>query len=430
MSIDRALAYIENFKLNDKLRIDRNKRYYDCKNDAIHNRVFEDSTKPNNKFSSSWGKYIVTLITGYFIGKPVTYWSKNESLLKLINSNLEYDSLHNQEIEKDCSIYGVGYELIYIEDKKVKYKRLPPQNVIPIFSNGINNELLYAIHFFEDVDILTNNKDMYIEIYSKESIRRYLKNGSGIKKIDEVVNVFKNVNINVFLNNADMRGDFEHVIRLIDGYDFALSDTANFREELNDSYLVFKNTNLEQEDIIQMKQKRVISIEDTEQGMQSNVSWLNKDSNDAEQENYKQRLSDDIKRFSFVSDIDAAKSHTTAASAKIGLLGIEQVCVEKESYFRKALLNRIKLICEIEFIKNNDIDYSDVRLVFVRNMPIDMSVIGDTAVKLSPFVSKRTLLSQLPFISDVDEELKRKQEEEVWDAYKVGELFGGEDFDE
>ena len=430
MNIERVLAYIEDFKANDYKRLAKNKRYYDCKNDSIMNRTFSDSTKPNNKYTSSWAKYITTLISGYFMGKPITYWSENKELMEIINSNLEYDVLHNQEIARDTSIYGIGCEILYLDsDKNVKYKRIDPTSVIPIYSCDIEKELLYVIRFWNHYDVVSKSEKLYIDVHSKESITSYVKDIGGIAKINELINPFKMVNINIFYNNADGVGDAEPVLKLIDGYDFALSDTANFREELNDSYLVFKNTNLDSEDVIQMKQKRIISIEDTEQGMASSVNWLNKDSNDAEQENYKQRLADDIKKFSFVADIETAKSHTTATSAKIGLLGIEQVCVDKECQFRKAILNRLKLICSIENTKGNLISSEGVTLTFVRNIPIDLSVIGDTIVKLAPFVSKRTLLSQIPFISNVDGELEQKAQEDLQNTYDVN-IFKEDSFNE
>lgn len=430
LTIDMILAYINDFKINELNRMLKNKRYYDCKNDAITNRTFSDITKPNNKYTSSWAKYITTLISGYFMGKPVTYWTNDNRLSGILSKNHEHEIMHNQNIEKDCSIYGMAAEILYLDsDKSVKFERVDPTTVIPIYSGDIEKELLYVIRFWDREDIVTHMKKTYIDVHSKNFVTSYLKSSDGIKKINEEINVFDGVNINIFYNNSDATGDAEPVLRLIDGYDLALSDTANFREELNDSYLVFKNTNLDTEDVVQMKQRRIISIEDTEQGMQSSVSWLNKDSNDAEQENYKQRLAEDIKKFSFVADIETAKSHTTATSAKIGLLGIEQVCIDKESQFRKSLLNRAHLICSIERTRGYKVSTNDLTITFVRNIPLDLSVIGDTVAKLSPFVSKRTLLSQIPFVSDIDEELKQKALEDKLHAYEE-DIFAGDGVNE
>lgn len=412
------LKYIDDYKVNFLPKLLRNKRYYDCKNDSIMNRKFEDTTKPNNKHATSWSRYITTVISGYFLGKPVSYGTQQEKLKEIISANTTKEISHNQLLEKDCSIYGLACELLYVdEDKKVKFEKINPCGVILIYSNSIDKELLYGIRFWDNKDIITSKNATHIEVYSSEYIKCYVLNGTDIREESSNLHIFKSVPINVYYNNDDVTGDSECVQSLIDAYDLALSDTSNYREELNDSYLVFKNTNLETNDIITMKSKRVIQIEDAENGMQSDVRWLNKDSNDTENENYKNRLSEDIKRFSFVADIECGKSHTTATSAKIGLLGIEQICVNKESWFRIGLLRRLQLICNVINVKDENLSVDDVSITFVRNVPIDLTVISDAIVKLMPLVPKQLLLEQLPFIADVAKAMELKAEEDKLDPY-------------
>ena len=70
MTLEQVKKYIEDFKTRYLPQLQKNKRYYECRNDVITNRTFTDSTKPNNKISTPWAEYIVTLISGYFAGKP------------------------------------------------------------------------------------------------------------------------------------------------------------------------------------------------------------------------------------------------------------------------------------------------------------------------------------------------------------------------
>ncbi len=410
--------YIEVFKVKYLPKLIDNKKYYDTKNVTINNRAFTDITKPNNKIATSWSRYITILINGYFIGKPVTYQSQNKDFVDLITKYKNKEDSHNQAIGKDCSIYGLSAELLFLdENKQVDFAKLNPQTVIPIYSNDINGDLLYCIRYWEEDNIVNDEKITHIEVYSNESIKYYEKNKNGITLIKEDEHYFKQVPINIFYNNEDMTGDAECVHKLIDGYDLSLSDTSNFREELNDSYLVFKNTNLENEDIITMKQNRIIQIEDSSDTGQSSVNWLNKDSNDSENENYKNRLAEDIKRFSFVADIESAKSHTTATSAKIGLIGIEQIVSEKEDYFRNGLIRRLKLICNIYNLYGNDFTVDDVKITFVRNIPIDLSVTADAISKFRGLVSDESLLEQIPFISDIELEKERIQKQNELNSY-------------
>lgn len=428
LSLPMIEKYIELYKTDYLPKLLKNKRYYDSKNDLIMNRVFEDITKLNNKIATSWSKYISTLISGYFMGKPVTYDTQDKIFIDYVTNKVNKEIIHNQMIERDCSIYGIGVELVYLnEQKEVSYDHVDPLGVIAIYDNGLPKQLQYVIHYTEITDILDNSVKRIVDVYSQQDVSRYEVSLHGLRLVGTVKHLFREVPINIFYNNKDMRGDSECVHTLIDGYDLALSDTANFRQELNDSYLVFKNTNLETDDIITMKERRIISIEDADQGSASDVSWLNKDSNDSENENYKARISEDIKRFSFVADIESAKSHTTATSAKIGLMGIEQICAEKETYFREGLLKRARLICSIEGLWK-DLQYpSDLTITFVRNIPVDLSVLGDTITKFASFVSKRTLLKQIPFVNDVEGELASMEAEKQLGKYEEDNFLDDEE---
>lgn len=432
LTIDLIDKYIEVFKVRYLPRLQRLKRYYDCKNDKIMNRAFQDKSKPNNKIATPWGKYISDIVSAYFIGKPVTYTSKDTELLEQLTNIYRYndESTQNQQLAIDMSIYGIAYELLYLDDnKQIRFNVVNPQSIIPIYDNTIAGNLLYCIRFYDTEDILTSEITTHIEVYTENEILHYTKNHNGTIFIGSVEHYFKDIPVNVYRNNNDCFGDFEKVIPLIDGYDLSLSDTANAREELNNSYLVFKNTNLEDDDILQMKEKRIIQIEDTQEGMQSSLQFLNKDSNDVEAENYKARLEKDIHKFSYVNDLLEAKSHTSATQARLSMMGLEQLTAIKESFFRFGLTRRIEMICNMLSTLGNSYNFNDVSMTFIRNIPLDINVVADTLSKLAPFVSRETLLSQLPFVADVQEEISKIQRENEINSYtRAFDL--GDDLDE
>lgn len=427
MTIERIEKYIEDFKFRYQPRLLKNKRYFDCKNDTIMNRTFVDVTKPNNKIATPWANLVCNLISGYFAGKSITYDTQSEELKAILTSYSVKEVSHNQSIAKDCSIYGIAAELLFINgNKQVQFEKIEPSTVIPIYSTDITKELIYCIRFWDSTDILTNETTTNIEVYDSREITYYSKSVNGTVLTGKESHYFKEVPINIYYNNEDLSGDAEKVHHLIDGYDLSLSDTANFREELNDSYLCFRNTNLDEEAIISMKQNRIICIEDTEQGMQSDVSWLNKDSNDTENENYKNRLASDIKMFSCISELEN-KSHTTATAAKLSMMALEQSCATKETYFRKALLNRWEMVCNYYNLLGSNISIEDLKITFLRNIPVDMAVIADSIAKFAPYISKRSLLSQLPFISDIDGELSAMEQENSINSYDEDILSGDDD---
>lgn len=430
LSENDVMKYINAFKDCIQPQLWRLKRYYDGHNDAIMARSFADKTKPNNKIATPWSKYITDLSTAYFIGKGVSYNSVDTTLLKSISLLSDYndESAKNQQLAINASIYGVAYELIYLygKDAKVRYSVLDTDTVIPIYSDDIEEDLIYAIRFYDVTDITTNVTTTKVVLYSETHVTNYEISNSVIKMATAPTpHYLKEVPVNVYKNNNDCVGDSANLLALIDGYDFSLSDTANSRQELMNSYLVFKNCNLEDDDILKMKQKRVITIEDVDQGMQSSVTFLNRDTNDVELDNYTNRLEKDIKTFSGVGDLES-KSHQSATSAEMSMMGLTQNVAIKENYFRYALLRRIELICNALALKGLEFDFTTVKITFTRNLPVDTGVVADVISKLRGVVSTETLIQQLPFVTDVSTEMQRLEKENEINSY-ANMLQGGDD---
>ena len=77
---------------------------------------------------------------------------------------------------------------------------------------------------------------------------------------------------------------------------------------------------------------------------------------------------------------------------------------------------------------SNGTDYDlmqAINIVFYKNLPKSENDLYDMVSKLSGIVSDKTLLSQLPFIKNVEEEMKQKQEEESEKAKQFMENYDG-----
>jgi SPP1 family phage portal protein len=429
MSTERIKKYIEVFKVRDLPRLEKLKRYYDDKNDTIMNRVFTDTTKPNYKIANSWADYIANISANYFVGKPVTYNSANTDMLSEMNAIFKYNDeiTCNNTLALNESIYGYSTELLYLDNNsQIRFAPVDVRNMILIYENTIEQNLLYAIRFYYTSDILTENKTLNVEVYSDTEINYYTEIEGVLTFIDSKDHYFNNVPVNVYKNNDDLTGDYEKVIPLIDAYDLAQSDSSNEREAFNEAYLVFRNCNLDDSTILNMKETRNLIIEDSENGMQSSVDFLTKNINGVDSEQNKSRLENDIHKFSYVEDMSGsnAKSHTSATGARLSMLGLEQIMARKEANFRYGLTRRIKLICELLNLKGEKYDFRSVSMSFVRNIPQDIGVTADVISKLRGLCSDETLLEQLSFITDVEQEKKRLEVQNSLNSY--ANMFGGD----
>ena len=407
------LAYINVFKAKYSPKLIKNKKYYDVLNPAIMSKTVEDTTKSCEKVPIAFSRYITTLISGYFMGKPVSYSIPDDNLSTIISLNRNKEISHNTSLEKDASIYGIAYELLYLDgNKNLKFTKLNPETVIPIYSNEIDGELLYVIRFWDETDILTNNDTINVEVYSNEDIKFFKHSSGGLELTEIKEHYFKTCPIIPIFNNEDRTGDSECVQKLIDCYDKSISSSQDFFNELNDSYLVIYNSDLDDETIKKMKSNRIFAVDSADTGGNAKIEWLTRDGKNSENESFNNRIVDDILTFSFVKDLQqATKSHISVESTKMGLMGVEQLCVEKETFFRTALLKRLEIICNVYNLFGNNFDFTDVKITFVRNIPQNISAISDTVSKLKDTVSTKTLLSQIPFVQSVDDELKQLEEE-------------------
>ena len=423
LSIEHIDKYIDVYKSSKLPKLLKQERYYNAKNDTIMNRTFKDASKPNTKIAIPYASYIADNFTSYFVGKPITINSPNEELLTVMSEILSknnFDS-HNISIAKDMAIYGLGAELLYIDEaKKIRFARLEPTSIIPIYSTSIEEELLYCIRFYDEQDILSNEVTTYIEVYSADAVTTYKKNMAGTTLTGTIEHHFKKVPINIYKNNDAITGDFEKVIPLIDALDLAMADTSNGIQFFNDCYMLFKGVdNLEPEEIQAMKENRVIAVSGID-GQQVDVSFLTKTSNDLEMENFKNRLVQEIHKQSKMPNIEevANKSHVSASAVRMSLLSTEQVVAIKEKEFKRALQRKFELIINVLNMLGASFSVGEITMTFNRNVPQAIESLSDAIVKLSGIVSKETILEQLPIVSDVQLELERLNKESSINSYE------------
>lgn len=391
-------------------RLQKLYEYYKGKT-AICGRILADASKPNNKIVNPYASYITDTFTGYFLGEPITYTSKNEQLLARIDELYNYndEAAENAELAKDASIFGVAYELLYTdENADIRFKKIDAIKAIPIYDNTLEEDLLYFIRYYDNTDIMTNKTTTFVEVYSREWIRYYVDEYA-LEFVREVPHAFKEVPINIYQNNEELLGDFENVISLIDAYDKITSDSVNDMEYFADCYLaLYGMSGTEPEDITAMKEQRVLLME-----TDARAEWLTKQINDTYVENLKNRIDTQIHKFSrcpALTDADFA-ANASGVAMKYKLMGLETATSKKERAFKKALQRRLELICNIYSVMGTDFDYREIQMNFTRNIPSNLVEMADVISKIGHLLSEETQISLLPIEINAIDELQKKQAE-------------------
>ena len=408
MTPERIQAYIDDYRINKMPKMLKMKAYYEGQHDILK-RVMSDTSKPNNRVVHGYANYITNTMTAYFMGNPVKYKFNDEGEQTKMDDVFRYNDepAENISVEKDTSIYGAGYELVYVDSAgEIRFKRLDAIGCIPIYDTTLEEELLYLIRFYSNYDLLDLVETIYVDLYTRDRIISYKSvAGEQLVYIGEMLHGFKGyVPISIYKNNEEEMGDFENVISMIDAYDRTVSDSINDMDQFADSYLVLKGIGAADDtDLATMKENRLLLLDD-----ESDAKFLVKDVNDTYSKNIEDRLNDDIYKFSGCVDLTSDITAMSGIAIKYRLLGMENVCAIKEAYFRKGLLRRIELIGVVENAINPDKIITEVEMQFNRNLPTDNTESVDMVTKLSGIVSDETLLGLLPFVDDAEAELERR----------------------
>lgn len=410
----------------ERSRILKMKNYYNGINEAIKNRQYTDTNKPSNRLYSGYPSYITDNFVGYILGQPVTYKSDNEALLETLNLSFLYNDEidNNTTLAQEQSICGYAYELLYIdEDGNARFKSVDTEDMIVVYENTLEEKEFFAIRCVLDED---NKGTVYV--YTKDNIEAYAIENNELGSIIEEEcqdNFFIDVPICTYENNRQRIGDFEKVLSLIDAYDFANSDTANDFEYFTNALLVISGVTMDEKDEegrpLNFKDNRVLNFVDNE----GKAEYLIKNINDTALENYKNRINLDIHKFSNVIDISDKNfgNNLSGIAMKYKLLGMENIASIKESKFRKGLMKRIELLTHfLNLSINSDYTYTEITPVFTRNIPSNDVETVEMIKQLYGMISDKTLLSQLPFIEDVQAELDaiQKQKEGTLDYQDLG----------
>lgn len=426
---------IDRFKKTELPRLQKLYQYYDAEN-IIKKREM-DIHKPNNKLVAAYAKYITNVSTGYFMGINVKYKNdKEENEYKQALDTVLEDSFEediNFENAKNASIFGYGAEIIYQNESAVtKFKKLDPRETILIFGDSVDSFLLACIRYYQSVDINDLKKETAV-VYDEQKIYTFTRTGEDVFELqDEKSHPFQEIPIVIYKNNEEMKGDFEDIVTLNDAYDAAESNTANDMDYFTDAYLVisgggeFDDGNEDGTKETAMREKKVFFFPD-----KGDAKFLIKEINDSATENYKNRLNSDIHKFAFVPDISDEKfaGNLSGIAIKYKTIALEQISKPKEKKFRVGLRKRRELITRILNAKNGKYwDFRDIKEEFTRNLPQNDKENVETVLSAAEYISRRTLFEQLSFITDVDEELKRIQEEQ--DEYDKRDYNFSEDIDE
>lgn len=364
-----------------------------------------DLGKPCNKVVVNYCYNIVQNYRGYLTGIDIAYSSDKD--IDQVFEVLNYNDVKQEDSNylQDALVYGCAYEIAYIDEwGKHRFKTLDPKNVIPIYDDTLDQDLVYCIRFWSNK---IADKDFYIvEVYSQSEIKTY-KSDMGFQTFElvkEEPHYFGMVPITVFELNNDRVSIFDQVMTLQDAYNKLLSAEVDDFESFADAYLVLKGMmGTDPEDLADMKRNRALLLDND-----AEASYLTKNISDTQIQNMLNNINDNIHKIANSPDFNSDKFMAqTGIAMRFKLVQFENASSAIEAEMRKALQRRIELICAIGNIKGDNLSFDDVKITFTRNLPTNLTETAQVVNSLRGLVSDQTLLSLLPFVEDSQAELDR-----------------------
>jgi len=446
--IARLKNFVGTHRAEQLDRLKELKRYYLADNNIKYRDDKSDPYSADNRIASDWAKYITVFEQGYMLGNPVEYKNENAEIQALIDNfskqNNEQD--HNVAIKTDLAIYGRAYELLNtFQDVDgsvwVKLYRMNPEQTFVIYDDSYEQRSLMAVNYYS-ISYGNGHKRDFVKVYTDDTVYEYVddnQEADTLRLKEKSDHFFNGVPVNEFSNNTDRTGAFEAVLDSIDAYDLSQSELANFQQDSNEALLVISGnpfTGVEDKDFLEdgrinpngrlavsqsFKKAKILILDDNPipGGSSPSAHYLVKTYDTAGAEAYKERLVNDILRFTFTPDTtDSNFAGTQSGEAmKYKMMAADNYRGKQELLFEKGLMRRLRLAVNIWKIKGNDsgnynlINQTDI--VFTPNLPQNNNEMVAIVKNLYGVVSEQTIVEILERVTGVnaETELKRLKED-------------------
>ncbi|MCK4023022.1 phage portal protein [Streptococcus suis] len=399
----------------------------------LNGRKRLEPEKADYRIRHDLGGQASRFFTGYTVGQPISIGSSEIDLdLTSVDNFNSYNDIEalNRELVYDASRFGRAFELHYFDEfEQPAVALIDAKEMFTVRSADVRKEIIAAVH------CPIYNGKLFVTVYTNEEIVSYDNDWTETVRKP---NPFKMVPVVEWQNNRERLGDWEKGIPIIDAYDAAESDTANYMSDLNDAMLVIKgdveSTGMNASDIMKMKQANMLVLESGvgHNGQQTSLEagYIYKQYDVSGVEAYKSRLIKDFFRIVGLPNLqdDATFSATSGIAIRYKLVDLQQVTSVKRGFFIKALKRRYKLLQSLsENLKGFEaVDANLLTFTFHENLPTDVWAEIQSAINSGMDISQETLMESASFTDARKEKSRLLKEGGASDA-EINQIVGDTD---
>ncbi len=386
-------------------------------NHAILSMEEKPLNKPDNRIVMNFAKYIVDTLNGYFLTIPIKINHESDEYMAKLQDILDFNNIDDEqyELSKDMSIFGVGYEMLYLdEEARENILHLSPKETFVIRDNSIRKRIRYGVHYYRDEE----NK-LKGTFSDDQKIYYFAEGDKGLYITEEYPHYFGDCPIDEWRENEECQSAFESVYTMINQVNKVISEKANDVDYFADAYLKVIGVELEEEVLAKLRDNRIWNLykkSNEVDGTTPDVDFLSKPDADQTQENLLDRLEEKIYQLSMVPNLSDENFGTSSGIAlSYKLQGLDNLCKTKERKFTAGLIRRYKMLCNLPNWHDKEA-YKGITYQFTRNAPKNVLEEAQVVNSLNGLVSKETALSYLSIVDNAKEELEKMDKEDEFDT--------------
>lgn len=361
--------------------------------------------RPDNRLRAPFPRYITEVHTGYFLGLPptVAYGGAAGARYAALSRELDLPHLYF-DLGRDLSICGAGFALVWAERGGVKVCRCDPCGCFAIRSGDAGAPLLAAVRLFASGRGGTRGV-----LYTAERLVPFVWDGTGVTLGAAEENLLHTIPLLPFYNNCQGVGDFAMVTGLVDAYNVLLSGALDDMQSVANAFLaLYGMQGTTQRDIEQANRSPILSLSEG-----GRAEFVVKNLNHEALGQLEVNLRRSILQLSMTPDLcdEHFAGNSSGVALQYKLWGIEQVRAAKERTFTDGLRALLAVLTEGERLLGRSVDLTGGEVTFYKNLPQDNAALAETLLSLSPLLSRQTILENLPWVADAQEELRRRAAE-------------------
>jgi len=367
--------------------------YYKGKQDIL-DRVKVVRPDVDNRVVFNHAMAITRDTVGYTFGKPIRYVHRNEKARDAVaelNSLVEAEDkfASDQELAVYASVCGTSYRGVFADaygiedDIPFSVVTLDPITTFVVYSTEIGHPPVLACTFYETPPTLTGtNKHVYL-VYTHDYTYRYetTSQAFGILESKDMIgeplqNVINDIPIVEYPNNAFRIGDWEIAKTLLDSVSLVGSDSVNDLEQYVNSILVATNVDLDETARDNIKENKIVSIM-SDKDLPADLKYISEQLEMSSASELRAYLNAQLGIIVGIPSRDSRSGGGgdtgDAVYLRDGFQDLEIVARNKETFFKRAERNTLKLIVKLlqgqgysTVIKN--LLTKDVDIRFSRNM--------------------------------------------------------------